>query len=266
MVPFTLRLALLTSLITSALAAADRTPHVLVYTRNYTPDGKGYVHDNIATSVEAIRKIGAEAGFIIESTDDPSVFNADRLKPFDAIVFANSNNEAFANDSQREAFKRFIVSGKGFVGLHSASGSERSWPAYWSILGGKFAFHPKMQTFTVTVADRDFSGTKDLPASFEWTDECYFHTNLSPAIHPILSTDRTKLAGLEKAPVNPSTFPNPLPLAWYQNVEGGREFYLGLGHRKEEYSDPILVALIRNGIVWALGRNGVKQHESTSSP
>ena len=29
-----------------AASAADKK--VLVYTRNYTPDGKGYVHDNIA--------------------------------------------------------------------------------------------------------------------------------------------------------------------------------------------------------------------------
>ena len=31
------------------LAAAEK--RVLVYTRNYTKDGKGYVHDNIATSI-----------------------------------------------------------------------------------------------------------------------------------------------------------------------------------------------------------------------
>ena len=38
--------------------ARARQPRILVYTRNYTPDGKGYVHDNIAASVAAIRKMG----------------------------------------------------------------------------------------------------------------------------------------------------------------------------------------------------------------
>ncbi len=38
-----------------------------------------------------------------------------------------------------------------------ASGSERQWPYFWSVLGGKFAEHPKMQTFTVQVADPEFS-------------------------------------------------------------------------------------------------------------
>ena len=52
-----------------AASAADKK--VLVYTRNYTPDGKGYVHDNIATSVDAIKKMGAENGFAVDASDDP---------------------------------------------------------------------------------------------------------------------------------------------------------------------------------------------------
>lgn len=235
----------------SNVAAEDR---VLVYTRNFTPNGKGYIHDNISTSAEAIKKMGQASGFAVTVSDEPSIFTDELLKPYSAIVFSNSNNEAFSNDRQREAFRAFIARGKGFVGIHSASGSERQWPLYWAVLGGKFAFHPKMQTFTVRVADRNFPGAKELPETFEWTDECYFHTNLSPALHPVLTTDRTQLK-LDKTPIEPATFPNPLPLCWYQQVEGGREFYLALGHKKEAYTDPILTNLIKNGILWAMKKN-----------
>src|SRR5579863_114996 len=76
-------------------SAAER--RVLVYTRNYTPDGKGYVHDNIAASVEAIRKMGAESGFGVDASDDPAVFTDANLKQYAGLVFANSNNEAFQN-------------------------------------------------------------------------------------------------------------------------------------------------------------------------
>jgi hypothetical protein len=56
--------ATLAAAVCSGSAAQEaKLPRVLVYTRNYTPDGKGYVHDNIAASVEAIRKMGAESGF-----------------------------------------------------------------------------------------------------------------------------------------------------------------------------------------------------------
>ena len=74
---------------------------ILVYTRNYTPDGKGYVHDNIKASVAAIRKMGKENGFAVDVSDDPNVFTDANLKQYKALVFSNSNNEAFATDEQR---------------------------------------------------------------------------------------------------------------------------------------------------------------------
>lgn len=236
----------------AALPAFAADPRVLVYTRNYTPDGKGYIHDNIAASVEAIRKMGVEKGFAVDASDDPAVFSNANLKQYAAIVFSNSNNEAFTSDVQREAFKHYIESGGGFVGIHSASGSERSWPYFWSVLGGKFVVHPKLQTFTVQVVDRSFPPTKNLPVQFEWTDECYFIAQLNPDIHPLLVTDRTRLSSLELMKIDVSSFPNPLPLAWYHEFDGGREFYIALGHNEEEYANPLLYGMIEGGILWAM--------------
>ena len=114
------------------------------------------MHDNIAFSVEAIKKMGAEKGFAVDVSDDPAVFTDSNLKQYAALVFSNSNNQAFSSNTQRDAFKHYIEAGGGFVGIHSASGSERDWPYFWSVLGGKFAAHPKMQPFTVRVADPGF--------------------------------------------------------------------------------------------------------------
>ena len=236
--------------------AAQTAPRsrVLVYTRNYTPDGKGYVHDNIAASVAAIRKMGEEAGFGVDVSDNPEVFTAANLRQYAALVFANSNNEAFSDDAQRDAFKRYIEAGGGFVGIHSASGSERGWPYFWSVLGGKFAAHPRQQPFTVRVVDPDFPAAKGRPPQFPWTDECYFVDHLNPAIHPVLVTDRTKLDGLDRMPIDAAKFPVDLPLAWHQEFDGGREFYLALGHNKEDYENPLLYGIIENGILWAMKR------------
>jgi type 1 glutamine amidotransferase len=49
-----------------------------------------------------------------------------------------------------------------------------------------------------------------------------------------------------------ASFPNPLPLAWYQRFDGGREFYLALGHNKQDYANPLLYGIIRGGILWAM--------------
>jgi type 1 glutamine amidotransferase len=234
--------------------AAQKPLRVLVYTRNYTPDGKGYVHDNIASSVEAIKKMGAEKGFAVDASDDPAVFTDANLKQYAALVFSNSNNEAFTTDAQRDAFKHFIEAGGGLVGIHSASGSERDWPYFQSVLGGKFAVHPVMQTFTAEVADPRFAAVRGLPQKFSWTDECYFIDHLNPDIHPVLVTDRTKLSALDKMKIDPGGFPNPLPLAWWHEFDGGREFYVALGHNKEDYAKPLLYGVIEGGILWAIKR------------
>ena len=242
--------ALFGLMIAAEPACAQRK--VLVYTRNYTPDGKGYVHENIAASVEAIRKMGAENGFRVDVSEDPASFTDANLKQYGALVFSNSNNEAFASDAQKDAFKRYIQAGGGFVGIHSASGSQRDWPYFWSVLGGKFVVHPKMQKFTVRVVDSAHAVTNDIPAEFEWTDEFYFIDHLNPGLHPVLVADRTNLQYLDAMKGDASAFPNPTPLAWWQRFDGGREFYIALGHNKTDYANPTLYRLIENGIIWAM--------------
>ncbi len=241
-------------LVITAGTAAGQQPRVLVYTRNYTPDGKGYVHDNLAASVAAVKNLGAANGFLVEVSDDPRVFADANLKQYQALVFCNSNNEAFQNDSQREAFQRYIQSGGGLVGIHSASGSERNWPYFQAALGGKFLRHPKLQKFIVRVQDADHPATRDIPARFEWEDECYFHQNLNPDMKVLLVTDPSRLDDPAKGESGGARPAALLPLAWYQTYDGGREFYVALGHKKEHYADPILTHIILGGIQWAMGR------------
>lgn len=234
----------------SARGAAEGPPRVLVYTRN----GKGYVHDNIAASVAAIRDLGRENGFAVDATDDPEVFADARLRLYRALVFANTNNEAFTGEGQRQAFRRYIQGGGGFVGIHSASGSERQWPYYHAVLGGKFAFHPPFQEFRIRVVDRNHPATAHLPETWTWKDECYFHEDLNPGFRVLLAADVTSLKPRrEPFPTYPvNDIPNSFPLAWCQRHDGGREFYTALGHAKEHYADPDLRRHILGGILWAM--------------
>ncbi|MCU0226940.1 MAG: ThuA domain-containing protein [Bryobacterales bacterium] len=233
------------------LLAAD--PAILVYTRNFTPDGKGYVHDNIADSVAAIRKLGEENGFTVDHSDDPAVFTAEGLGRYAAIVFSNSNNEAFATDQQREAFQQFLRSGKGFVGIHSATGSERRWPWYWAMIGGSFDYHPPMQAYTIRVASNHHPATAALPAQFVMEDECYFHKEMNPAIIPLLVVDQTRLRDDKRAERRSNSFGTALPVAWYHHFEGAHVFYTGLGHKKDHYRDPRVLQVMLGGIQWAIG-------------
>jgi uncharacterized protein len=242
----------------AAAPASEVGRKVLVYTRNHVTNGKGFVHDNIADSVAAIRKIGSDNGFDADVSEDPTVFTENNLKQYAAIVFSNANNEAFETVAQRDAFRRYIRAGGGFVGLHSASGSEREWPWFWSLLGGKFKRHPKLQPFVVRVVDANHPATKDLPTTFTWTDECYYLDNLNQNLKPLLVTDPSKLEDPKLAEYPGTLFGDAMPIAWYHEFEGGRSFYTALGHKKEHYQDPLLVKQITGGILWAMEGEAAK--------
>jgi len=235
-----------------AAAGAAPEPRVLVYTKNQIGQGL-YVHDNIAASVAAIRKLGADNHFAVDVSDDPVVFTEGNLKNYKALVFDNTNNEIFDTEDQKAAFQRYIRAGGGFVGIHSASGSMRKWPWFWSMLGGKFKRHPKLQPFTVRVKDPQDPSTAHLPATFQWTDEFYFVDHIAGDLHVLLAGDLATLDDPAKSQYPGKQFGNEFPLAWRHQFDGGREWYIALGHKPEHYSDPQLTQLILGGILWAMG-------------
>ena len=50
------------------------------------------------------------------------------------------------------------------------------------------------------------------------------------------------------------SFDASIPLSWYHQFDGGREFYIALGHNKEDYFNPLLYNQILGGTFWARGR------------
>lgn len=254
-----MKLGLVITAAAALACSAGAEDRVLVYTRNFVTGGKGFVHDNIATNVAAIQAMAPKAGFAVDVSDQPSVFTDDNLKKYRAIVFANSNNEAFENDAQREAFKRYIHAGGGFAGIHSATGSERKWPWYWELIGGTFARHAKMQKFTVKVVDRNHPSTAGYPSdSFEWEDEFYYMKSMPAGLRILLAGDMAKLDDPQKDKSRDPVYTkdNLHPLAWCHEFEGGRAWYTALGHQKKHYDDVLFRKHLLGGILWAMGRTG----------
>ncbi len=246
------KLIIIGLLLASVLGLSAAEKRVLVYTRSYTQDGKGYVHDNIAAGVALLKKLGAENGFGVDASDKPEVFTDANLKNYAALIFANSNNEAFENDDQRGVFERYLKAGGGFVGIHSASGSERAWPFYWATLGGKFKRHPPLQPFTVEVLDPQHPAAAHLGETWSWADEFYFHDNLNPRMHVILAGRHTALKDPKPDGYPGTTFGELFPLAWCFEENGGRRFYTALGHKIEYYSDPNYQKHVLGGVLWVL--------------
>jgi type 1 glutamine amidotransferase len=230
-------------------AAKGQAHRILVYTRNGpTLDGKpGYVHDNIASSVAAIRQLGKENGFDVDVSDDPGAFTGENLKKYKVLVFSNTNNESIETEDQKAAFQRFIRAGGGFVGIHSACGSMRNWPWFWSMIGGTFDRHPRLQPFAIKVVDRGHPSTSFLGETWAWEDEFYYLKSMPAGLHILLAGDLSTLDDPAK-PQNKTT----QPLAWYHEFEGGRCWFTALGHKKEHYADSNFRKHLLGGIRWAM--------------
>ena len=229
-------------------ARADFSRRVLVFTRN----GKGFIHDNIPASIVALRTLCAENNIAMHDTTNSAAFTDANLKKYKALIFSNTNNQLFDDDEQKAALQRYIRAGGGFVAIHSACGSERQWPWFWSLLGGKFVVHAKLQPFTVKVRDPQHLSTAHLGAIWQWEDEFYFMDHMNPDLHVLLSGDRTKLSDAVKMANAGEQIDGECPLAWCHEFEGGRSWYTSLGHKKEYYSDPQFIRHIRGGILWAM--------------
>lgn len=238
--------------ISTAHAEAEASSMVLIYTRNHVTGGVGFVHDNIAVSVATVKELCAEKGIGSDVSDDPSVFTTENLAKYKAVIFSNANNEAFSDAAQSKAFTTYIENGGGFVGIHSASGSERKNPDFKRILGGTFKWHTPNQKFTVVVADKNHPSTTGLPAEWKWKDEGYL-CDLVPDLHVLLEMDTTSIASPPRDKWALKFEGNRYPLAWCHQVGKGRSFYTALGHDKECYADANFRKHIQGGILWVLG-------------
>jgi len=53
-----------------------KNKHLLIFTKN----GKGYIHENIPSSIAALQKLGIENGFTTDTTTNSALFTDENLK------------------------------------------------------------------------------------------------------------------------------------------------------------------------------------------
>ena len=219
---------------------------VLVYTKN----GKGYVHDNIASAVACIQQLAKTNNFTVDVSDDPSVFTEANLKKYQLLIFTSTNNDVFDNDEQRVQFRRYIEAGGGFVGVHSVTGTERNWTWFKMMLGETFSWHASFQKFSIKNLAPSHPSMKGVPSLWTKEDECYFGKELYPGIQVLMAHDLSSLDTTQKAMIikNAGSFANYYPAVWYQHFEGGNIWVTALGHAKENYQEPTYINHLLQGI------------------
>jgi type 1 glutamine amidotransferase len=255
----TLIVSLLFSLIALQIFAQHKVNwkklSVLVYSKN----GKGYVHDNIPSGVSCIQNLGRQYGFKVDTSSNPSVMTRDNLKQYSLLIFPSTNNDVFDTDAQRLAFRHYIEAGGGFVGIHSVSGTERNWKWFKMMLGGTFAWHPKFQALTVKVIDPGHASMKGIPKEWVKEDECYFVKELYPGPKVLMAYDITTLNTSDTAQHNlikkhAGGFTELYPAVWAYDFDGGFSWCTMLGHDKKDYSNPVYIQHILQGIRYVASR------------
>lgn len=218
---------------------------------------RGWHHESLHYGVVALKALSEKEGFTLDVFQNPGGFTDKALKQYAAVIFLNTTGDIF-DTAQQKVMERFIQSGKGFVGIHSASDTEYDWPWYTQLVGRMFRIHPPVQAARLQVIDKEFQGLKSFVATPSWTDEWYeFGPEEIAGLHYLLSVDEVsynpKAGQGNKKTDGMGAFH---PIAWYHNFDGGRAFYTALGHRPAVYSEEAFLQHITAGIRWAATDDG----------
>ena len=220
---------------------------------------KGYRHEAVTHAMVTIASLGRQTGLwdTVIRTDTEALtkakleYNARNLNDFDAVVFYTGGT--LEMDARQQAdFLSFVHDdGKGFVGIHSATITFTTWPAYGEMIGGYFDEHP-WGTFSapVVVEDPAFPGMSQWPAAFTIVDEIYQFKAFSRATTRVLMRlDPSKLdLGHHRVHRTDRDF----AVAWAKMYGRGRVFYTTLGHVEANWDKPEMQTMIVEAIKWVL--------------
>ncbi len=224
-------------LLQSALSFAAN-PKILVFTKT-----KGFFHTSIPIGMKTIMNVCKESGIDVDTSRDAGVFTYENLKQYKVLVFLNTTGDILDN-GQQEAFIKYIQSGGGFVGVHAATDTEYDWPWYNKLIGAYFLSHPaEQQEAVIDVVDKSNPATAMLPDKWKRTDEWYNFKDISTDIHVLAYLDETTYTGGKNSPKH--------PFIWYHEFDGGRAFYTGVGHREDNYDEPLVQQHLLGAIKWA---------------
>lgn len=205
----------------------------------------GYHHASIKDGIAALRTLVVEHHITATFTEDASVFTPENLAHYQAVIFLSTSGTLF-DDAQRAAIEHYIHAGGGYVGIHSASDTEYSWPWYGQLVGTYFHDHPSIQQATLHVEDAAYAKKVQLPTHWIRTDEWYnFRSNPRDHVHVLISLDESTYHG--------GKMNNNHPISWQHTFDGGRAWYTAMGHTSESYSDPLFLRHLWSGIAYAAG-------------
>ncbi|GAA5115889.1 ThuA domain-containing protein [Luteolibacter yonseiensis] len=254
-------------------AAADPAHKLLFFTKS-----SGFEHEVISWkkgqpshSEKIFLELGSKHSWTFEFSKDGSKFSPEYLAGFDAVIFYTTGDlTSPGTDKQppmtpegKQALFDYVKSGKGFIGIHSASdtfhtaneskkGPDRyvnhgkDADPYVCFLGGEFIIHGEQQTATCKVVDNKFPGFEEAGDSFAFKEEWYSLKDFRSDIHALTVIDSPAMKG--------SMYDRPpFPNTWARKEGKGRIYYTALGHRDDVWTNPTFQNMLVGAIRWTTG-------------
>jgi type 1 glutamine amidotransferase len=233
--------ALALAMVAAPAAVAANPFRVLVFSKT-----TGFRHDSIPAGITAIQQLGQQNNFVVDATEDDTLFTDTNLGRYAVVVFLSATGDPVTTQAEKDAFQRYIEHGGGFVGIHAAADSGYNWAWYGQLVGAYFKQHPAQQNALIRVEDPNHPSTQGLPAQFTRFDEWYdFQTNPRANVHVLTNVDDNSYTGSTMGADHPNT--------WCHNFDGGRAWYTGLGHTIASFSEANFLHLVLGGIQTAAG-------------
>lgn len=199
-------------------------------------------HESIPYAISAIRDIARKNGMQVDDTSDARMMKDAVLTRYQAVIFLSTQGEIL-NLNQKGALERYIKSGGGFVGIHSAADTESNWSWYGKLVGAQYGgSHSEIVKAVVHREDRTHASTKGLPDEWGWLDEWY---NFSP--NPRVN-GATVLLAIDENTYEGGAMGGDHPIAWYHQYDGGRAWYTAGGASKLVWGERIFREHVWGGI------------------
>jgi len=236
----------------------------------------GYFHTSIPYGKKAAELMGRATGaFEATVSDDPAMFEPERLKAFDAVFFNNTNRDAFrpanfaklpaeekkkaeARDAHLKAsFQKWLAEGHGLAAIHAACNMFREWPEFGNILGSRFWNHPwgagSLVTLKVEEPRHPLCAAFDAKG-FTIRDEIYqLNDPYSRRRCRVLVSIDTERTDVEKVRKQIRRTDGDFAMTYIKTYKKGRVFYNAFGHMHELFWNPMVLQHWLDGLQYVLG-------------
>jgi hypothetical protein len=224
-------------------------------------------HPSRFTANLAFELMGRRTGaFETTVSREPSVFERESLRRFDAVFLNNTVGNLFEDPGLRRNLVEFVVGGGGLLGVHGTTvaftrwkeGGKEDWPEFGVMLGGRGANHRAADEHVFIRLD-----DPDHPVNGPFEGKGFDYRSEFFRVHAPYSRDRVRvLFSIDTAKTDLEQGPSygklrrpddDYALAWVRSYGRGRVFYCTIGHAPSVFWDPTLLRFYLAAAQFAVG-------------